>query len=130
MVARQTRRGLGMSWQLSRFLGRGFINITATGSTGPSAASINGEAYNANVIAGTSGVILPPVGGDINTISCDIGDQFTVTNATAAAIVVYAPGTMTFIGAGVSTTGSVGVSIGSLSAAIFNVSTISTYSIK
>jgi hypothetical protein len=130
MVSRQNLRGLGMPWGLARFLGQGTNTISAAGATGPSATLINGEGYNTFVTAGTSGVMLPAIGGDFNTNNGDVGDQYALTNVSGAAIVVYAPGTMTFVGAGTSTAGSTGVSVGNLSMVIFNACTVTTYGIN
>lgn len=120
----------GVAPDLARRIGVSGVSVTCQGGSVGSAAGIIGHNAVAYVVGSNSGsgVVLPSIGGDVTgTSGALVGDRLRIYNLLGASIVVYAPGTMTFIGAGASTTGSTGISVAANHGATFDVLTASTY---
>lgn len=120
----------GVAPDLARRIGVSGVSAQAQGAAVGSANGLIGHNCVAYVVASNSGsgIVLPSVGGDVtSTAGALVGDKLTIYNLLSASIVVYAPGTMTFIGAGASTAGSTGISVASNHGAVFDVLTASTY---
>lgn len=125
MATKLDLMGLGLPAALANIQGGGARVVTA-GAGGSSA--LNGSAtqigpndYIVIAATGTSSVALPAIGGPTG---CLLGDEFTIVNATAAAINVFAlpnpAGTaVTIIASGASQTGTTGTIVSTLTAALF-----------
>lgn len=121
--------GLGVPAFQAQRLSNDPIAVTAVGATVASATQLPGLAGVFYVNTGTSGVKLPQVGGDN---SCLLGDEVTIANISAAAILIYATtnnaGSAVAIYANTtSATGSTGMSLLSGAVGIFKPITASTW---
>lgn len=105
--------GLGMSPHLARREASGgspsSLQVAAAGSDFTGATKLGGQQYLVSVNSGTGGLILPAVGGDNG---CLLGDSFTVNNATASGITLFAQSGASLSSNGSNAAASVGLSVG------------------
>lgn len=123
---------LGVQPFVANRLGTGVGSVVVGGGSVGSATQIPGGARIAWITGSNagSGLVLPTFGGEIaNGTGALGGDSIVIFNLLSASIVVYAPGTMSFIGDGASTAGSVGISVAASRSCEFYAITASTYGV-
>lgn len=106
--------GLGIPSQPALRLGRTPILVTAQGTTMGDARVIGATEYDPIVATGTGGIVLRSPGSVASSDALGsplLGDQFFVTNITAASISLFVRNATIYVN-GVSVSGSLGLSVG------------------
>lgn len=134
MARPQDLMALGLPHFLAARVGMNVQLVTCGGGSAASATQIPGRQgiYYVNASNSGSGVKLPLVGGEGVSGGACLADAFTVANIFGATIQIYADNNaagsvVTFFGVGVSTAGTVGVSLGTGKMTTFFPITVSTW---
>ena len=108
------------------------VFATATGTSIGTAKQIGPRQYFTVCLAGTSGFVMPQVGGQDASHGALLGDEYVVANLSTAALDIYiannaAGSAVTMYGGAVSTAGTTGVSVAIGYMAILRPFTVSSW---
>lgn len=126
MATKENLMGLGIPAQPALRLGRTPILVTAAGVSLGDGRVIQGTDYDVIVNSGTGGIVLRSMASADGPLA---GDQFFITNMTAASISLWVRGGPAIYVNGVSVSGSLGLSVGIGQSCIARVITATTWNV-